>query len=135
NFELTARTLSASTGTASALHSYPENDSTLTLTTGEIWVQIPSSRRQPAIVPGPVTCVSRNGKDWFGKSKLFGNKKVNRIETTIVEHGELFITACVQYNFEKGGSYKAFVKAVKGMDFVELDEKVEGITLQDSVYF
>ncbi len=135
-FELVAKTVPAGTAAAPAgVRSYPENDSTLTLTAGELWVQLPSSRQRPAFVPGPVTGVSRNGKDWFGNSRLFGNKKVDHIETTIVEQGELFVTACVQYTFEGGGTYKAFVRVVKGMDFVELEEQMEGITLQDSVYF
>jgi hypothetical protein len=102
-----------------------------------IKVRIPASRDAVAVdpVPGPIVSVCRDGK-WMGSGKILsGSKKVARIESKIEEDGPLFVQARIHYTFEGGASYSAVVRVVKGYDFVELREQMEGFEPDDRAAF
>jgi hypothetical protein len=83
--------------------------------------------------PGPLLGVDR-GQGWIGGSKLLsGDLKVQRLKTAVIESGELFQVYRVTYEFEGGARYEATLKMVYGYPFVELTERMSGLTPESNV--
>jgi len=100
---------------------------TVTLDTGVMRVRLPASRAASAEVPGPLMQFSRGGA-WLGRSRLVSpRRRVERITTTRVETGPLFICYRVTYSFEGGARYDAEIRAVAGYDFIYLRENMQGL--------
>ena len=108
----------------------------IVIASDKLSVCIPGSGQATGDVPGPILRVSRNGKDWFGKSTLeLGQRKVRRVETTPLESGPLFVSYRIKYHFDNGGTYEATVQVIAGYDFIEFGEKITGLVYQDNVFF
>jgi hypothetical protein len=100
---------------------------TIVLDSGVVRVRIPASQVVRGDAPGPIMQLSRGGK-WIGSSVLeFDGDKVTRISTTRAEQGPLFIAYEVHYESEGGSHYIARVQCNGGLDFVRLQENMEGM--------
>jgi hypothetical protein len=100
---------------------------TIVLDSGAVKVRIPATQDVTGAAPGPVQQLSRGGK-WFGTSTLaLTGERITHIESTRAENGPLFITYRLTYSTASGGKYIATVRCIKGMDFVQLREDMEGL--------
>ncbi|WP_455585124.1 hypothetical protein [Bacteroides sp.] len=85
-------------------------------------------------VPAPIGSVIRKDRS-IGDNKLYSkHKRIENIQTSVIESGDLFVECEVCYKFEGGGDYRARVKVVQGYPFVILDEKMDRIEKEDSVF-
>ena len=100
---------------------------TIILDSGTMRVRIPASQEIHGVAPGPVMQVSRGGA-WFGESKLvFTDDPVRRITTQRTADGPLFIRYEIAYTTEKGATYIATVTCTALLDFIRLEENMEGL--------
>jgi hypothetical protein len=107
----------------------------IVLDNGKIRVRIPgSSPFPPREAPGPIIQVDR-GTGWMGESRLVtGGRHVVEIATRLVHDGPLFVEYEVVYVLDRGGRYTANIRLTKGMDFVGLAERMEGIGKEEQIY-
>jgi hypothetical protein len=97
------------------------------LDSGVMRVRIPQSHLVHGDAPGPVMEFSRGGK-WIGSSALqFDSDKVTRISTRRVENGLLLNAYEITYETEGGSRHVARVQCCAGLDFVRLNENMEGL--------
>ncbi len=102
---------------------------------GALRVRLPGSRtlRAGETVPGPIAGLRRGGA-WLGSSRLLSpGRAVERLETTCVEQGDLFVTHRLHYVFAGGASYTAHIKVVHGYDFFEFEESMLGLAAGEAV--
>jgi hypothetical protein len=101
---------------------------TLILDSGVMRVRIPASQEIHGAAPGPVMQVSRGGA-WFGESRMeLKDDPIRRITTRRSAEGPLFIRYVITYITEKGAAYIATVTCTAGMDFIRLEENMEGLS-------
>lgn len=108
---------------------------TLVLASAQLKVRIPASRTPAAgaRVPGPILQMDR-GAGWLGDSSIHSpNRPVREVVTEITARGPLFAEARVEYRFDGGARYVATIRLVDGYDFVEFDERMEGLPPADGV--
>lgn len=85
-------------------------------------------------VPAPICSVISKDRT-MGDNKLYSkHKRIKDIQTSVIESGDLFVECEIRYRLEYGGDYRARVKVVQGYPFVILDETMEGIEKEDSVF-
>ena len=100
---------------------------TIILDSGVMRVRIPASQKIHGDAPGPIIQVSR-GASWFGSSTLsFADDRVTRITTRRLEAGPLFIAYELNYETASGAHYVATIQCEGGVDFVRLQENMEGL--------
>lgn len=101
----------------------------------DMTVYLPGSQSVKAgKAPAPVMSI-RKGERKIGNNVLYAHRmKVERIETSPVEVGELFVTYRVKYYLVGNATYTAWVKMVQGYPFVILEEEMEGLSKEDEVY-
>lgn len=101
----------------------------------ELVVYIPASQAA-GVEKAPAPIISlRKGERKIGNNVLYaGRKKIERIETTPVEKGDLFVTYQVKYYLEGNATYIARVKVVQGYPFVILEEEMNNLSKEDQVY-
>jgi hypothetical protein len=98
------------------------------LNSGVMRIRIPGSQEVEGEAPGPILQVSRGGGAWIGSSVLaINNARVQRITATRIAGGPLFITYRLLYEIQGGFRYIATVQCTAGMDFVRLQEDMEGM--------
>lgn len=59
--------------------------------------------------------------------------RIRSVDVSEVESGPLFAQYAVTYRFGNDAAYRLDIKVVSGYPFVILDERIEGLTVQDSV--
>ena len=97
------------------------------LDTGSMRVRIPATQLVHGDAPGPIMQLAR-GARWLGSSTLMlEGDKVTRITTSRIANGHLFIAYEVAYESANGSRYVARVQCTAGLDFVQLQEDMEGI--------
>jgi hypothetical protein len=134
-FELSASRPQRPETTQSAISEEVRED-VIVLSSEKLSIGIPRSADSPRPVPGPLIRISRDGKEWFGQSNVaVGRRSVLNVETVCLETGPLFVRYRIKYLFDNGGVYEADVRLVNGYDFVELGEKITGLSYRDSVFF
>ena len=102
-------------------------ESTIVLSSGAVRVRIPGSQIVQGTAPGPVMQLSRGGH-WFGSSSLsFEGEPVTRITSRRTANGPLFVSYTLDYEGGHGSRYQAKVTCIAGMDFVRLEENMEGL--------
>ncbi len=100
---------------------------TIVLDAGPMKVRIPASQEINGDAPGPILQVSRGGK-WVGASSLkISGDRITRIAAARVESGPLFIRYELAYESEGGSRYVATVQCSGGLDFIRLQENMEGM--------
>ncbi len=100
---------------------------TIVLDGGAMKVRIPASQEVKGDAPGPILQVSR-GERWVGNSRIeMKGDRITRITASRVESGPLFIRYELRYESEGGSQYVATVQCSGGMDFVRLQENMEGM--------
>ncbi len=101
--------------------------------TGKLTVWIPSSQTGLSeIIPGPVTGISQDENNRMGQSHLnLGTKTLKSVESVITSHGPLFTDISVKYSFTDGAAYKAEIRCIKGYDFIEVKEQMNGFTASE----
>jgi hypothetical protein len=115
--------------------SYPhikveQKNGELFVQTDKLSVWIPSSRSgEASFLPGPVLGVSQVGNPRMGNS-IFqaGKRKLEKLETRVVSDGSLFAEINVSYFFTDGATYRANICCIKGYDFVEIKEQMNGFS-------
>lgn len=107
----------------------------LTIENEELAVCIPNTQSVGAgQAPAPVISL-RKGERKIGNNALQARlKQVERIETSPVEKGELFVTYRVKYYLAGNATYTASVKVVQGYPFVILEEEMSRLSKEDEVY-
>lgn len=98
-------------------------------------VEIPAEGMYPAdATPAPILSII-NGTQKMGNNKLHsGHLTVRKVETSILESGDLFVECGIRYTLDNNASYYAKVKVIQGYPFVILDEQMENISKQDGVF-
>ena len=97
------------------------------LDTGSLRVRIPATQLVHGQASGPIMQLAR-GTKWVGSSTLtLEGDRVTRITTSRVASGPLFIAYEVAYDSANGSRYVARVQCTAGLDFVQLQENMEGI--------
>ena len=110
-----------------ALVSERRDGRTLILDSGSMRVRIPATQTIQGEAPGPILSVSR-GATWFGSSTLrLQGDRVLRITARRVESGPLFILYELLYETRGGAHYRARIHCEAGMEFVRLQEDMEGL--------
>lgn len=101
---------------------------------GTFGVAIPAGGMYAAnAIPAPILSIL-NGTQQVGNNKLkAGQLAVRRVQTSVLESGDLFIECGIRYTLDNNASYYAKVKVVQGYPFVILDEQMENISRQDKV--
>jgi hypothetical protein len=112
-----------------------KNDRLYTVQTDVLKIEFPVSQtNRQGSVPGPVLSVCPFGKKEMGISSFnTGNKQVDKLEVAVVSQGVLFVEIELKYFFNGGSTYQANVRCVKGYDFFEIKEQMEGFTSQENV--
>jgi hypothetical protein len=93
--------------------------------TDRLSISIPDSRNGGDI-PGPFSALARKGDIAFGKSRFAGDLKPEKLTAKITEQGPLFVTFRLDYDFPEGAKYSVLLRCVKGYDFVEVSEQMDG---------
>jgi len=115
---------------------YEEADA-LILNTGAIKVRVPKSQdgRPNTIMPGPIESLA-DAKGWIGQSRIISpRREPQKITTEILDRGPLFGRVRITYTFRGGATYAVTIKAALGCDFVEVFEKIDGLTKDDGASF
>ena len=100
---------------------------TIVLDSGVLKVRIPATQTVTGDAPGPILQFSRGGK-WIGSSTLsLAGDRVVKLEATRVDRGPLFVSYRLTYTTEHHATYVAVVRCAAGMDFVRLEEDMEGL--------
>jgi hypothetical protein len=111
-----------------------ENDS-LVLDTGVTRIRIPASREVWGEAPGPVMQMGY-GAYWFGRSRVVSpNRRLKRIIATPGESGPLFLDYSLTYEFERGGTYRANFRVIKGYEFILYREEMTGFGRDNQTWF
>ena len=85
-------------------------------------------------VPAPVICLGKTGRR-IGRNRFqSGDLRPERIETTVTERGPVVTVLKTEYFFEGGGCYSCEIKIIKDYPFIDLYEKMEGISEDDGAY-
>ena len=101
--------------------------STIVLDSGGLQVRIPASQEVHGTAPGPILQVARDGR-WVGSSTLsISDDRVTRISASRTAHGPLFIDYEMAYDTIAGSRYVAQVRCQGGMDFIRLQENMDGL--------
>lgn len=108
---------------------------TIVLDTGVLKVRIPATQTVIGDAPGPILQFSRGGK-WIGSSKIsFAGDRVAAVEAVRVDSGPLFVSYKLTYTTDKHAHYIAVVRCAAGMDFVRLEENMEGLPEKAGGFF
>lgn len=105
----------------------------LVVKTDKLSLWVPASQEgNKGQIPGPIASLSRNsarlGQSTFNSS----GKALKKITSKIVEQGPLFAELTIEYFFDDGSKYHAVIRCVKGYDFVELREQIEGFSREEA---
>lgn len=95
---------------------------------GLLKIRLPESQTisSGAEIPGPVLGID-SGQGWIGTSRLLaGPLHLLRIETAVVDTGDLFDMYRVTYVFDGDSRYEVTLKSVLGYPFVDFSEKMSG---------
>lgn len=96
-------------------------------------VCIPSSQNiDSETAPAPIISICKNGRKIGNNIFNSGNKRIDRIETTVIENGNLFVTYQIKYYLSGNSIYTAQVKAIHGYPFIILEEEMNNIYKEDS---
>ncbi|MDR2773855.1 MAG: fibronectin type III domain-containing protein [Tannerella sp.] len=85
-----------------------------------------SGSRKSGDIPGPFSALAQKGDIAFGKSRFSGDLKPEKLTTKITGQGSLFVELRLDYDFPGGAKYVVWLRCVKGYDFVEVSEQMEG---------
>lgn len=100
---------------------------TIVLDSGVLRIRIPATQELSGPAPGPVMQMSRGG-EWIGASSLeITGARVQRIVSTRIATGPLFIDYRIAYEIEGGSRYIATIRCTAGLDFVRFQEDMEGM--------
>jgi len=107
-----------------------EKGEEILIRTDKVSVGFPASRNgSSGILPGPVLGISQTGKPRMGQSVFHaGGRSLERLETKIVDKGPLFAEINVHYLFTDGATYEAVIRCIKGYDFIEIREQMDGFS-------
>ena len=104
-----------------------QEGNSIVLNSGPMQVRIPATQQVSGDAPGPIMQVSRGG-NWIGSSNLsIAGDRVAHITSTRVANGPLFISYELTYETKDDSRYLALVTCNAGMDFVRLEENMEGL--------
>jgi hypothetical protein len=100
---------------------------------GTLQIEVPKSYNfaEGSRIPGPIARIGRE-KHWFGNTIIRTTLPV-QLKSELLEDGPLMSQFKLTYCFGKGKTYEAVIRAVKDMDFVELDEVMHGLAEADQV--
>lgn len=107
------------------------------ITDGTTGVEVPVSGTFDAAdgkIPAPLIAMWSQEKRIGNNTLHIGNKRLESIETDILEAGDLFVECGVRYTFTDDASYYVRMKMVQGYPFIILDEEMKNIQASDSVY-
>ena len=133
-FELRAQPGTAKASNARMGVAESKENGAIVLDTGAMKIRLPSALPGSGSAPGPILQVSQ-GKAWIGSSHIVSPKRnVQKLEVVREEAGPIFITYRLTYSFARGGTYTARVRAVRGIDFVQLAEEMEGLPREEGIH-
>lgn len=100
------------------------------LSTDKLVVWVPASNfGWEAIIPGPVLSIAQKGNKPLGQSQFnSGGKVLKKIKSTVTSQGPLFTEVRVNYEFAGGATYEVDIRCIKGYDFIEMKEKMNGFS-------
>ncbi|MDR3061195.1 MAG: hypothetical protein LBU57_03660 [Dysgonamonadaceae bacterium] len=106
-----------------------KNNDRYTVRTDKLFLEFPVSQNRSDNIPGPVLSIGQPKGKSMGDSRFFLSKEQSvGIKTTIVCQGPLFAELEISYSFSGGAVYRANIRCIKGYDFIELREQMEGFT-------
>jgi hypothetical protein len=107
-------------------------DKQIVVQTDKLDVRLPNSSEAPEEIPGPILGIGFKGDKVMGKS-IFnpGKRRLEKLQTTVVNQGPLFVEIEQKYSFSDGARYQANLRCVNGYDFVEIKEQMEGFSDSD----
>jgi hypothetical protein len=96
--------------------------------TDKLTVWIPSSQSGSSeTIPGPVLGIAQEIDKRMGQSHFnSGKKELKKIETKVDNQGPLFTDVIVNYLFTDGATYRADIRCIKGYEFIEIKEQMNG---------
>ena len=101
-------------------------DEHLQVDTDVLSVQLPLKSTQENL-PGPIVAFKQKAGEWMGRSVFEpGEREIRSLKSTVVDKGPLFVKVIVDYEFNDGATYRAEVRCVRGYEFVEIKEWMEG---------
>jgi len=111
-----------------------ESDNYL-ITTDVLSFRVPGSRTDmSSAIPGPIMGISRDKINWKGYSVFDSHAgALKRLETTLVSEGPVFAAFQLKYTFTNGSEYSVWIRYVKGHDFIELKEEMNGFPIEKKI--
>lgn len=104
-----------------------QEGNTIVVNAGPMRIRLPQTQQVSGDAPGPILQVSRGGP-WVGSSTLtILGDRVRLITTTRVADGPLFVAYELVYLTEGGSKYVARIQCEDGLDFVRLQENMDGL--------
>ncbi|MVM33173.1 hypothetical protein GO755_24245 [Spirosoma sp. HMF4905] len=132
-FRLTSEKGSAKPATLENISvvSIQKNAKTLVLSNGFVRAELPLTTNSSKPVP-PMLRVG-NATTWLGSGVLTAGLKPTSLTVTEGSIGPLLAEYKLAYTFGKIKRYTATIRLVAGMDFLELDERMQGFSPNDSL--
>jgi len=88
-----------------------------------------SSEGSTGVIPGPVLSIAQDINQRLGQSHFNTNGKVLRsITSSVTNQGPVFTDINVNYLFTDGATYNAGIRCIKGYEFVEIKEQMNGFS-------
>ncbi|GEP97534.1 hypothetical protein CCY01nite_37940 [Chitinophaga cymbidii] len=106
-----------------------QNKNSVLLSNGALQVELPA----PGVTK-PAPPVLRYGKDeqWLGRGEWFSGE-VTAMHVRQLAAGPVFAEYSIDYDFKNGQHYKAVIRLTAGMEFMELEETMRGVTAKDAI--
>ncbi len=103
----------------------------ITLDNGLVRVQIPQGGGKGGANASPITRLG-NGQRWLGRGELAVSTGPERLTVQEMAAGPVFAEYRLTYDFSERKRYQATVRLTSGMEFVELDEAMEGFGKEEN---
>jgi hypothetical protein len=103
--------------------------------TDKLSLIVPGSKNSGRI-PGLFSQLAHTGDASFGESWFIaaaGGSEPHTLVTEIVEQGALFVRFKLTYHFPGGATYTVGLRCIKGYDFIEMTEMMEGFPQNQSL--
>ena len=94
-------------------------------------VRLPRGGDKSAASIAPITRLG-NGQHWLGRGEFAVTSAPERLSVQETATGPIFAEYRLNYDFQNGRRYQATVRLTSGLEFVELDESMEGLDREEN---
>ena len=97
-----------------------------------VWIPSSQTGSSEETVPGPVSGIAQDVNKRMGQSHFnLEGRILKTIKSSVINQGALFTDVNVNYQFTDGANYQADIRCIKGYDFIEIKEEMNGFSDQE----